>query len=264
MIICFYADLYFMLNLIINVFLLYITAYLKKQRIKVKRCLTVSVIFAVVSTYSTYIYYRGILTGVLFLTVSLLEVVFILITAYRPQGFRGFCSYFFVFIGVAVFISGVLLMIRDRFSFAVFEQNKTMSFVAVIISLSVIMLVFMLFRRMIVWQISSQKRVTAVTLFCNGKNFEIKALYDTGNQLVSPYTGEPVTIISQYIYEKAGIGRGKAPILIPYHSIGGDGLLKAYRIDGIKVEGEGIKRNILVAVSENLCVDKEIQMILNV
>ena len=264
MIICFYADLYFMLNLIINVFLLYITAYLKKQRIKVKRCLTVSVIFAVVSTYSTYIYYRGILTGVLFLTVSLLEVVFILITAYRPQGFRGFCSYFFVFIGVAVFISGVLLMIRDRFSFAVFEQNKTMSFVAVIISLSVIMLVFMLFRRMIVWQISSQKRVTAVTLFCNGKKIEIKALYDTGNQLVSPYTGEPVTIISQDIYKKAEIGRERTPILIPYHSIGGDGLLKAYRIDGIKVDGEGIKRDILVAVSENLCADKEIQMILNV
>ena len=58
--------------------------------------------------------------------------------------------------------------------------------------------------------------------------------------------------------------KGQNPLLIPYHSIGGDGLLKAYRMEWIRIEGEGCKKEFLVAVSENMKEGQNVQMILNI
>lgn len=53
------------------------------------------------------------------------------------------------------------------------------------------------------------------------------------------------------------------PILIPYHSIGGEGLLKAYRLDLLCLQNGETKESFLAAVSENISVDVTVQFILN-
>lgn len=118
------------------------------------------------------------------------------------------------------------------------------------------------------WELISQgqerKNIRTVRVIHHGKEAEVEALYDTGNQLVSPYTGEGVVIISKSLSETVGLPCGQNPILIPYHSIGGSGLLKAYRLECIQMQGGICKRELLAAVSEELDYRQRIQMILNI
>ena len=53
------------------------------------------------------------------------------------------------------------------------------------------------------------------------------------------------------------------PLMIPYTSVGGSGLLHAYRIDGMVLESGQRRNHFLAAVSDKIH-GEEIQMILNV
>jgi len=108
-----------------------------------------------------------------------------------------------------------------------------------------------------------QRSVVSAVLVHNGRKKNIKALYDTGNHLVSPYTGEPVAVISKELSEWAGLPGKIPPLLVPYHSIGGDGLLETYRLDALFIQDGRVVKNFLAAASNNICTDRDIQMILN-
>lgn len=97
-----------------------------------------------------------------------------------------------------------------------------------------------------------------------GEVYHIRALFDTGNQLVSPYTGERVAIISQELARKMMLPERQKPLWIPFHSVGGDGLLPAYRLRCLTLSDGQRRENLLAAVSECLCTDRAVQMILSV
>ena len=109
-----------------------------------------------------------------------------------------------------------------------------------------------------------QRRINCrrATVFHGGKTWQIQVLYDTGNQLISPYSGEPVAVISKSLAEKLGLEKAP-PLMIPYTSVGGSGLLHAYRIDGMVLESGHRQNHFLAAVSDKLH-GEEIQMILNI
>ena len=61
-----------------------------------------------------------------------------------------------------------------------------------------------------------------VRLFLNEKSKEFTAMADSGNRLVEPVTGKPVSIIAagdakEFLGEKAGV------LMIPYRAVGTDG-----------------------------------------
>lgn len=108
------------------------------------------------------------------------------------------------------------------------------------------------------------KNIQRAILIHGGRKLDIRVLYDTGNRLISPYTGEGVAVISRGLAEQAGLYKNQKPILIPYHSIGGDGLLEAFRMEEMHLEDGSSKRNFLAAVSDRLGEEQGIQMILNI
>lgn len=97
-----------------------------------------------------------------------------------------------------------------------------------------------------------------------GEVYHIRALFDTGNQLVSPYTGERVAIISQKLAGEMMLSERQNPLWIPFHSVGGDGLLPAYRLRRLTLSDGQEREHLLAAVSERLCSDRAVQMILSV
>ena len=99
----------------------------------------------------------------------------------------------------------------------------------------------------------------------------VNGLIDSGNSLVEPISGEPVSIIEQKMFEELYGEREPLYRAIPYHSIGKkNGILKGYILPEIWIEVEGVRKmckNIYVAVSEeDLCGSKEsgdVRMIVN-
>lgn len=257
MAVCFYADLYFILNFIMNWFLLYVTAWWLHEPANGTRWAIAAALCATFSVISTYLAGCGIKISGNFIAFT--ELVFLIWYAYRPKNFKKFLRGLVTYIFLSAFTAGMLFMSKEIFT----GESRNFSLLFLFVSVFMLFLLFRFLRVSIARQDLERRSVVNATLVHNGKKQEIKALYDTGNHLVSPYTGEPVAVISKALSEWAELAKNSAPLLIPYNSIGGSGILKAYRLDILKFQDGSTKKNFLAAVSDNICTDKEIQMILN-
>lgn len=95
-----------------------------------------------------------------------------------------------------------------------------------------------------------------VTLLCEEKQLILKALVDSGNMLVEPISGKPVSVIEAQSLEKAGISVHEEKCrVIPYHSVGKkNGILMGYEFPEMIVHMENEDRNIekvIIAVSRD-------------
>ena len=69
-------------------------------------------------------------------------------------------------------------------------------------------------------------------------------------------------IMAQSLALKLKIAEQKRPLMIPYHSIGGDGVLPAYGIPLLILQDGSVIRNFLAAVSPQLSEDSAVQLIM--
>lgn len=255
MAVCFYADLYWILNFIMDLFLLYVTAWWINEPARIRRWVFSSAVCAIFPVVITYLdNYVIKLPGVL---PAVLELALLVWIAYRPGSLGCFFKELVTFILMSAFTAGMLFMLKGVFS------RREVSLLFLLISVFMLYILFRLLRGSILKQELRRTSVVNATLVHNGMVQEIKALYDTGNHLVSPYTGEPVAVISEELSDCLGLRKDSRPVLVPYHSIGGDGLLEAYRLELLQFKDGSTRKNFLAAVSGNICTDKEIQMILN-
>ena len=258
--ICFYADLYWILNFIMNIFILSMTAYLSQSSYKMLRWCITSAICSAVSLLITYFCHT--VFDLKAVAASFAEILIMLYIALRPHSFKMYVRQICYFFEVTFITAGFLMTMRNILLETIIKHSR-MSLIMIFAGITILAIVFLCLRQIMLKEQINRKSVDKALLINRGKKYEIKVLYDTGNHLISPYTGEPVMIISKEFAVKAGL-YDMNPVLIPYHSIGGDGLLNAYRLDFLKIERGEIKKNFLAAVSDELCTDKEIQMILNI
>jgi Sporulation factor SpoIIGA. len=256
----FYVDFYFILNFIMNLFLVMATAMLRQKRCRMIRFLIVSSIDAVFSVVFTYFLWEN---GILQFCVALFQMGVFVFLALKGESFFIWLRDMACFLFLAFFTGGAVgvlqgVLIRN------FNILQAPSARWLFIAVALLAILFFLFRWELISQGQGRKNIRTVRVVHQGREAEVEALYDTGNQLVSPYTGEGVVIISKGLSEEIGLPCGQNPILIPYHSIGGSGLLKAYRLECIQMQGGICKKGLLAAVSEELDCRQRIQMILNI
>lgn len=80
---------------------------------------------------------------------------------------------------------------------------------------------------------------------------------DTGNNLYDPYKHRPIILIDNKYMKKDNY------ILVPYHTLSGEGLLKCIKPDIIFIEGIGYKGNVLVGFSDSPSLIEGIDVILH-
>lgn len=112
-----------------------------------------------------------------------------------------------------------------------------------------------------------------VTLICKGSQMTVTALLDSGNSLVEPISGKPVSIIEKDVISSLWKEEPRLYRAIPYHSIGRKrGILKGYLLPEIRIETGGVTkscRETYVAVCEEYIQAEEndggnpVKMILN-
>ena len=137
------------------------------------------------------------------------------------------------------------------------------AFIFNIISFAILYALFFVMRNIIKNEAEKCETIMCATLIHGSVKKNINVLYDTGNNLFSPYTNEPVNIISKETVVQMGVRDKQKPILIPYNSIGGSGLLETYRFEKLVFMDGSIMMNFLGAVSERIDKTGDVQMILN-
>jgi len=113
-----------------------------------------------------------------------------------------------------------------------------------------------------------QPHLYQVVLHYQGKTQEVTALLDTGNRLREPYGGKPVHVIT---YEKCQIICEKATgiLYVPFTSVGADsGMLPAICLDRIEIFQNGekvneLERPVVAMIRRPLSPNGEYDMLLN-
>ena len=96
--------------------------------------------------------------------------------------------------------------------------------------------------------------ICRVTLSGKDGKMKVAALVDSGNSLVEPISGKPVSVVDKNVFH----GLWKEPPefyrVFPYHSIGKKrGMLRGYLLSEVQIELEGVTkscRDVYIAVSE--------------
>ncbi len=111
------------------------------------------------------------------------------------------------------------------------------------------------------------------TLIQEGVRRTIPALIDSGNSLVEPISGKPVSVVEEKVLRELMQDNFQGFRAIPYHSIGKDkGILEGYLLRELWLEMDGMKKtfhDVYIAVSPEPvshgddCRESSIKMIVN-
>ena len=166
----------------------------------------------------------------------------------RTKDGRGLLRGLGILFTCSFFLGGVILFLKEKIkAFVGLGDSMAILFGAAFLG-------FTLLRRLI-----REYRQKRSALFCRVSLMgdlgpvEFSALIDTGNGLVEPISHKPVAILEADQWKKLKIWmRPEKYKIIPYHSIGREnGMMEGYEIDTMKVRGEECEREfdeVIIAV----------------
>lgn len=261
-----YLDVYFILNFIMNYFLMCITGIFRQKK---AHPYWWGIVSGVCSACSTGIYAWSCMSGAEILRLDLLVFPVMVAAAYRARSWSVWLRDMVSYMMAALLTGGCLYALFFGITawqgsvYQMTEGRQTCSVRLVLSGVLLLSVVFLLLAGEMLHQVQFQKNTGEAMLIHRGKRLQVHILYDSGNQLISPYTGERVAVISKSLAESLKIADGQHPVYIPYQSVGGGGILPAYRIECLEWSSRNRMENLLAAVSDQIG-QQEIQMILNI
>lgn len=269
--IAFYWDIFWLLNFIMNLFLLGMTAILRRKYLRKWRLIGVSLLesgqmTAVLVWWLQQLKEHNGKNEILFWQngmpagLIMLEILFafeMLQFCFWEKQFRELLKDLLYFLQVSVLTGGALLLCREWMG-----KEHTTGIWTLFAGTAGIWLVFYIMERYLRQGDKRVNTMDGVIIMGNGRRYPLRVMLDTGNCLVSPYSGERVMIIGETLAQQLEITKTRPPLLIPFQSIGGDGMLTAYRIPRLSLQDGSEVRNFLAAVSPKLSEDSAVQLIM--
>lgn len=258
-----YLDVYFILNLILNLFVVGMTGALRGKRLLYRRICLAS---AVAALCSTIVYAVHFFVGKWLLLLGMAGMPILVKLSFPTKSWREFRGDCLLFLLASLVTGGALtaeLSVAERLLQGM-DIRSGVSLKMIVSGLVGIFLAFLLLAHELVKLQQNQKTTEEAVLSHGGKSYPLRVLFDTGNQLVSPYTGERVAILASDLAGELELAGEQNPLYIPYHSIGGSGVLPAYRLELLQMDRHGPLEHFLAAVSDELGQEQDIQMIVNI
>lgn len=253
-----YLDFYFIIHFFINFLCVLFTVEFRQKQGKKLRIAFISLINAIASCVIVVNQF-----DIPQIVVVVLQILSLLFFSTSWEGIKDFCSNLVTFIAVICVTAGGLTFLL-RLRILIFGEKKIDTMYMLIISGVFLVVVFLYGTKILYRKLALKQKTTDVLLVQGKKQCQVKALLDSGNMLVSPYTGERIAVISKKTAKSLELEKEQHPLLVPFSTIGGGGMMEVYRLEKMILEEQREKKEILVAVNESLDSHREIQMILNI
>ncbi|WP_123054141.1 sigma-E processing peptidase SpoIIGA [Clostridium sp. JN-1] len=221
-----YLDVLILENLIVNFFLLYVTARTLKIEIKFVYIFISALIGAM---YTIVLVYPSLvkLSSILFKLLVALAMVFI---AFRSKKIKLNLKILSIFILYSMILAGICMFLEyntpdygNYFFIANFSYKKLM------ISL---MLAYIFADRILIYVKDKKdlnKFIYSVDIVLNNSKKTIKAFLDTGNELREPATNLPVIVVEKSIFKDIDL-KMYDKFYIPYRVVNGqEGMMKGIK-----------------------------------
>ncbi|NMM65607.1 sigma-E processing peptidase SpoIIGA [Clostridium sp. P21] len=248
-----YLDVLIMENLIVNLFLLYVTAQTLRIKPKLLNMIlssSIGSIYVITLLYPklkvfSYLPFKVVVAGIMILIV------------FRRLKFMVFCKALSIFVLYSMVLAGACIFIEysgfnnNYFAIINFSYKKLM------IS---IMIIYMLIHRIIIY-IKDRKELKCFTynidIVLKNSKKTVEAFLDTGNELREPATNLPVIIVEKSIFKDVDLNVYDK-FYIPYRVVSGkSGNLEGFKPECIKIYGskEELVRQVIVAFCEEKLSD---------
>lgn len=255
-----YLDIFFLVNLGINFVILLAESFFQNRRGKPGRLALTAALGACAACLFVV---SGLHRGMVLFVICYAAMSIVLVRlAFGKTTVGTLVRNVLFFYTIAFLLGGMLIQIKTLLPFS-------LSAIAVLAAASIFLLaIHWLLPKWRRWQ-SGTGVYYRVRLCYKEEKVTGNALWDTGNRLQEPFTGEPVMLGEQRFLSRLW-NNGEEPVqrLIPFHSIGREtGLLHVFQADYIEVEKEDQwyrVDNPWVAICDRyLSADGEYEMILH-
>lgn len=262
-----YLDVYFGFNFLMDFFVLYITGKVIKNRKPLIRIVVAGGLGGIYATVIMIFRSGGIIEWI---STYLIMASIMLLIAFGKTKIIIHLKRMGILYGITFGISGLINTVYyscNRGKSLIKQATEPMLGSLSIISVMIIVIIGIticdVIVRKIKCHIETSKNIVPVKIRTGQRTICVNALYDTGNSLVDPMTGKPVSVIDETIAGK--LDKEKLKILfIPYNSVGRQhGMLEGFVAESLELNGRVVRNPVIAIYSGKLSQKEQYNMILH-
>ena len=242
-----YLDGVFLLNFFFDFILLLSVSIMLKRNIKTIYLLLGSL----VGSLSVFMLFLSISRFELIVFKVIISILMI-ITSFGYKNIKYTIKNIIYLYLLSIILGGFLYMVNNSF-----DYHNGLIFYSEGISINIIFVIFItpILLYMNIKNIRSSKKYNLyykVLIYIGNSLIKTTGYLDTGNTLVSPYSGRPVILLKN----KSPVFNGLKYNMIPYNTIDNRGYIKSYKPDKVLIDGIGEYNNVVIGLIDNdICID---------
>lgn len=233
-----YADIFFIENFIVNLFLLSVTMKCLKHKC---RFVNLSIAGCIGGIYSFVLLFDK-LSFLASLPFEILTAYLMLRIVYGKTTLINMLKILIVFLMNTFTLSGICFLFSLKQNYYILDGIYKIEKYSVKYILLALMIIFIFANRIIEYvkdRVTVNSYIYILEFEIEGREYSVRSFLDTGNELREPVTNLPCILIEEYLF--SGIIFDKKDIYeIPYNAIGYGGKLKGIKVNSIKIKGRDL------------------------
>ena len=237
-----YIDLFFLFNTIMDIIIITSVSILLKRNTTYKRILISSLLGGISSLM--------LFTSINRLLLELIAIILMVIIAFKYKNIRYFLTNILYTYILSILLGGLIYLFNSKVTL-----NIYLNYLVIIILSIEVMTLYIKESKKIKNTYNNYYKVDIY--FKDKEKISLIGFLDTGNNLYDPYKKRPIILVDKKYQKEDKF------ILVPYHTINGEGLLKCIKPEKVYIEKIGYKTNLLVAFSSSPSTINGVEVLLH-
>ena len=237
-----YIDLFFLFNAIMDIIIITSVSILLKRNTTYKRILISSLLGGISSLM--------LFTSINRLLLELITIILMITIAFKYKNIRYFLTNMLYTYILSILLGGLIYLFNSKVTL-----NIYLNYLVIIILSIEVMTLYIKESKKIKNTYNNYYKVDIY--FKDKEKISLIGFLDTGNNLYDPYKKRPIILVDKKYQKEDKF------ILVPYHTINGEGLLKCIKPEKVYIEKIGYKTNLLVAFSSSPSTINGVEVLLH-
>ena len=237
-----YIDLFFLFNAIMDIIIITSVSILLKRNTTYKRILISSLLGGLSSLM--------LFTSINRLLLELITIILMITIAFKYKNIRYFLTNMLYTYILSILLGGLIYLFNSKVTL-----NIYLNYLVIIILSIEVMTLYIKESKKIKNTYNNYYKVDIY--FKDKEKISLIGFLDTGNNLYDPYKKRPIILVDKKYQKEDKF------ILVPYHTINGEGLLKCIKPEKVYIEKIGYKTNLLVAFSSSPSTINGVEVLLH-
>ena len=178
----------------------------------------------------------------------------IVLCAFGKCPFKCFIKRISVFLSLSFSLCGIMMFLYNAFKpkgMEVYNDTVYFNISPVLLIILTLVCYYILKLTKILTKGGNGSGVCKIEIEVNEQSYFFPAKIDTGCNLVEPFSGNYVIIAEQNIFDDYVPDETKTRI-IPFESLGGNGIVKGFPPDKVKIDGKEICKSIYIGICNDV------------